>query len=364
MDPGGLKDGPNVYSYCSNNPVVRSDTKGMQGEPAEKQKKAEQPTSLEGRSKETTDQAASSFAEFIKQYAEANQKAMDKIVQEIQYQQALRGKDFKEVSPGHFVLKQPSLKQEAADLYNRQLISRDKNAIRLHVDPVEGTTLGFDFQIGGSGVGLATDKPKGSFDALQLTLLPMSRNLELIPLYNRYGLDISLFKEPASQVQVQRQPKDTGKGWETHTTLGGTVDVFNLSIDPLGFEAALTGSGGYDFTGQNVAITAVLGIKYTLFENVKVPIFGTLGTNKGRSMQESGSRETSQQRRVRPAVSAGLAGAADCFSSGTRCRRRRKRNKPEECARPALRSQASERTLGVRRGGAEVGFKSISHYEP
>jgi len=32
-DPGGLKDGPNVFSYVGNNPVMRSDPTGLQGQP-------------------------------------------------------------------------------------------------------------------------------------------------------------------------------------------------------------------------------------------------------------------------------------------------------------------------------------------
>jgi hypothetical protein len=62
--------------------------------------------------------------------------------------------------------------------------------------------------------------------------------------------------------------------------VGATVDLFNLSYDPV--EVALTGSGGYDTTGHNVALTGVLGLKYTLAENVKLPILGAFGTNKVR----------------------------------------------------------------------------------
>jgi hypothetical protein len=157
-------------------------------------------------------------------------------------------------------------------------IAADKNRIRLHVeDQPEDVTLGIDVQTGISGVGLGTDSSKFSVDALQVTLLP--RNFELIPLYYRKdSWDISLLKEPGLQFQLQPQPKDKGKDWETHVTLGVGVDLFNASIDP--FEVALSGGAGYDFIGGNVAVTGSLGVKLTLAENLKVPILGAFGTNK------------------------------------------------------------------------------------
>jgi hypothetical protein len=56
--------------------------------------------------------------------------------------------------------------------------------------------------------------------------------------------------------------------------LGATVDVLNISKGR--FEAAITASGGYDFTGGNFAFTGVLGAKYTLVDNLRLPVISPL----------------------------------------------------------------------------------------
>jgi hypothetical protein len=160
---------------------------------------------------------------------------------------------------------------------SKELLEKTQKAIDSKLDAV---TPGADVQIGGSYVGILTKQAKGSFDAFQLTLMP--RNLELIPLYKSAKLDIALFKEPGVQLTVQQQPKDTGSGSDVHTSLGGTVDVFNISSDPKGIEGALTLSAGYDTFSKDVAVTGVLGLKYTLKENASLPFIGRFGTNKVR----------------------------------------------------------------------------------
>jgi RHS repeat-associated protein len=289
-DPIEISDGPNLYRYVSNNPISLFDKTGNQGTRAS----GDDPPLPPGNN------------EAMKQKLQDTIKTAQKHIDAIEQERAPLLKEQVELVETLHAMdpKDPKLKEERVKLqaqidanakkliFLSELRDRERNVIaeskevlakigeQEEASKLEPTTLGIDLQTGGSAVGLATDNTKGSWDALQVTLLP--RNLELIPLYKDANLDIALLKEPGGQVQLQQQPKDAGSGSETHTTLGATVDVFNISSDPKGIEGALTVSAGYDFTGKNVAITGVLGLKYTLAENVRVPIFGRFGTNKVR----------------------------------------------------------------------------------
>ncbi len=268
-DPTGIKDGPNVYAYCSDNPINLADARGTQGTEPD----AENAQRIEDAQKffEALGKAAEAA---VKDYVEALQKAEAAVAAEAQQEKS----DFKETSPGHFELTGPSEKQQATDLANAEDIAAARNRLRLQ--PIPGpdpTTLGIDTQIGGSAVGLGADHPKGSFDYLQLTVLP--RNFETFPIYfEKDGFDIGAFKEWGAQLQLQDQPNDpkpttpgqpTGKsqspGWQTHVTTGITVDVLNVSYDPV--EVAITANAGYDFTGGNFTFTGVLGGKVTLWDS-------------------------------------------------------------------------------------------------
>jgi RHS repeat-associated protein len=244
-DPSGLADGYNLYSYTRDNPIRLTDPGGRQSQGELHQT---------GRSQPTPEQQAAADMASKNAY----------------------GGPWRSSPPETFPSPQYSRtpEQAAADkAYGDWLESHDAygNPRRLTLAPMappkvepppppppppwpspppqpaaegrDAVTVGVDTQAGASAVGLSKSS-KPSADALQVTLLP--RNLEVIPLYYKPdGLDIALLKEPGAQVQVQQQPQDKGKGWETHTTVSGTVDAFNLSVDP--FEVALTGTGGLRF---------------------------------------------------------------------------------------------------------------------
>jgi hypothetical protein len=112
---------------------------------------------------------------------------------------------------------------------------------------------------------------------VQVTIL--DRNLEIIPIYYGKGWDISALKEPGVQVQVQEQPKDTGPGWDTHVSVGVTIDVLNVSRGR--WEVAITGSAGYDFT-DGASVTGGIGGKVTLHESdrFKVRLYAGVAAEK------------------------------------------------------------------------------------
>jgi RHS repeat-associated protein len=272
-DPTGIKDGPNVYAYCSDNPVKLADARGTQGADPD-----EQSTQEVQEYQKFFDLIGKAVEAAVKDYLEAQRKAEAKTATEAQQEKS----DFKETSPGRSVLTGPTEKQKAAALANEEQIAAARN--RLRNQPIPGpdpTTLGVDTQVGGSAVGIRTDNPKGSVDYLQLTVLP--RNFETIPIFfEKDGFDIAAFKEWGIQLPFQYQPKDEtpgepktkNPGWQTHFTPGITTDVFNVSYDPIEF--AITGNAGYDVAGGNFAFTGVLGGKLTLWDSQKLSdAFGT-----------------------------------------------------------------------------------------
>ena len=106
---------------------------------------------------------------------------------------------------------------------------------------------------------------------MQVTILP--RNYEIVPIYYGHDWDIAALKEPGIQVQVQEQPNDAGTAWDAHVSIGGSVDVLNISHGR--WEVAITGGGGYDFTTGTASLTAGLGGKVTLhdFGRVKLRLY-------------------------------------------------------------------------------------------
>jgi RHS repeat-associated protein len=284
----GISDGPNLYSYVNNNPLTFVDKTGSEGakgnlDPVPAGDTAGMKAKLQG----TIDNAQKNIAELEKESAPLRQEQAELVVSQMDLdpkdpkQKAQLDKIQTQIAANATKLKtfsdRTEREQKVIDESKELLAAILKKEEDSKLDP---TTPGTDLQTGGSGVGVFTKHPKGSWDVFQVTLLP--RNFELIPLYKSALLDIALFKEPGVQLTVQQQPKDTGPGYETHTTVGGTVDVFNISSDAKRIEGALTFSGGYDTLGKNVAFTGVLGLKYTLTENARIPIIGRFGTNKVR----------------------------------------------------------------------------------
>jgi RHS repeat-associated protein len=282
-DPIGIGDGLNLYRYVSNNPLNLVDRTGNEGTGAD------HPPAVTAEEMKSKQQGMISDAQ--KNVAELQKESGQLQVEQFDLVNARNSLD-------------PGQKAEAAELqkkidangavltslYHRteefqQIIADSQKVLddiakaeeAKKLDPV---TPGADQQSGVSGVGLGTSGRKFSWDYYQLTLLP--RNLEIIPVYkNGDELDVAFLKEPGLQLTQQYQPDDSGKGWSTHTTVGGTIDLFNISSDNTGTEGAVTASVGYDSTGHNVAFTGVVGVKQTLTENRDLPIVGK-GTNKVR----------------------------------------------------------------------------------
>jgi RHS repeat-associated protein len=279
-DPKDFVDGPNLYAYVKNNPLLLVDETGKQGA-----KTVDPPQDSEAAAKQRL-QATIDAAQ--KEYDELNAKFIPLEVEQSQLvwdrdklgpdQKEERAKLQAQIDANSIDLKLLFTRMEV----EKGIIDYSKAVLAEYDKPaeLEPTAFGIDLQSGGSRVGLFTAKPKSSFDAFQVTFLP--RNFEAVPLYNKKGVDVSLFKEPGVQLQLQNQPKDTGPGTETHRTLGATVDAFNVSADYLGLEGALTVTGGYDFTGHNLPFTAVLGGKYTLLDDVRLPLLGPIGGSKVR----------------------------------------------------------------------------------
>jgi RHS repeat-associated protein len=269
-DPKGLTGSANLYMYCSDNPIVYTDTEGTDDDDkttAPTDKKPDYIISIENYFTKTLKLNADTEAAIAKIQAEAEAKIAE-------LQKEIDALPFKETEPGHLELKKPSVKQELDDLANAELIAAGKNKIKLadHDDPRDPETLGFDIQSGISGVGLGKNA-KFSGDYLQVTVLP--RNLEIIPLYNRYDLDIALLKEPGAQYgkQTQSNKKD---GTETLNTVGASVDLFNLTYDD-NLEVAATTAVGYNEEHGAVSLTGSIGAKYTIWNQLpvsKVPILG------------------------------------------------------------------------------------------
>jgi len=289
-DPIGISDGPNLYSYVSNNPIASVDKTGKEGSGNLDPLPPGSTAAMKQKLQATIDNVQKEISAMDKENAPLRQEQANLVValsaldskdpknkeerQKLQQQIDANGVKL------NAVWKRTEKLQKIADESKALLddIKKQEEEAR----KLEPTTFGIDQQTGGSYVGISADHPKGSGDFYQLTLLP--RNLELIPIYKDATVDIALLKEPAPQLQLQEQKKDTGPGTETHTTLGGTIDAFNISSDFIGLEGAVTVSAGYDFTGKNVAINTVIGFKYTLLENQAIPILGPLiggiGTTK------------------------------------------------------------------------------------
>jgi RHS repeat-associated protein len=276
-DPTGVKDGPNVYAYCHDNPVILHDTSGTQGDACGVEDEDQQVC------REVPCPAASVELPPAKPAAPPEKPDAPEDPADIGAPPNESAKDYvtrREELQRRVEANRIELKKLEVAIKNLELIAGDKNRLRFPViDPdtiPENVTLGIDQQIGGSGVGLGTKDQKGSFDAYQITILP--RNAEFKNLYYRKdSWDVALFKEPGLQYTHQLQPGDSGK-LEEHNTLGATVDVFNASVGRG--EVAITTGVGYDFNAKNLAGTFVLGGKFTLFENLKIPIIGRFGTNK------------------------------------------------------------------------------------
>jgi RHS repeat-associated protein len=287
-DPTGIKDGPNVYAYCSDNPIMLMDPRGTDGKTPQEKPPEPDPERI---FKEVVEEAAKATKAAIEDYLKAQEKARKEVAEEAKKQreeaeeQERKKSELVETSPGTFRRAGPTPKQLETQVLNEMIIKAGEDAIKAARTP-DPITVGVDLQSGISGVGFGTDTKKFSADAFQITLLP--RNLEIVPLYFwKDSWDISLLKEPAPQLQLQDQPKDKGKGWEVHTTAGISVDLLNVSNDPLEF--ALTAGAGYDFTGRNFAFTGSLGVKYTIVENLPIPIIGPFGTNKLRAYAGAGA---------------------------------------------------------------------------
>jgi RHS repeat-associated protein len=301
-DPVGVTDGPNLYAYCRDNPVILHDTSGTQGDACgvddeDQQVCREVPCpamSVEPPALCTAPPAAKAAAGKAAGAAPAVPAAKPAAPPEkpdTPEDPADIGAPPDESAADHVKRREElqrsaeatrlELKKLESEVKNLELIAAAKNRLRVPViDPdtiPEDVTLGIDLQTGGSAVGLGTKDRKGSFDAYQITILP--RNAELFNLYysKKNSWDIALFKEPGLQYSRQLQPGDTGK-LEEHNTLGASVDVFNLTKGRG--EVAITTGLGYDFNSKNLAGTFVLGGKFTLFKNLNIPIIGRFGTNQ------------------------------------------------------------------------------------
>jgi len=292
-DPAGGKDGPNLYTYCGDNPVILHDTSGLQGEACGVEDEDQQmsretdcpasnmsvappalSTPTPGAKAAAPKAAAPPDAKPVEPSApedppeKTSEQTADEILELQRKLEALR----------------VELKLEDVRNWNNEIIAADRNRLRFPVidpDAPDPIALGFDWQTGVSGTGLGTKTAKPSVDALQLTIL--ARNLEILPVYfKKDSWDIAFLKEPGLQVTRQYQPPDSpGRGpyrLDEHTTFGATVDVFNVSYDPA--EGAITAATGYDVNAKTLATTFVLGGKLTLAENVRLPILGAFGTNK------------------------------------------------------------------------------------
>jgi RHS repeat-associated protein len=298
-DPEGAKDGPNLYSYCRDNPVKLHDPNGTQGKDPQaaeadaraagpKEPAPAAPPAAKGApdAKAAPDAAAPPAAPLeLKEdisdlLAPPNESSADWVkrhLANLERKEALR----------------LELRKLDVEIQNSELIAADKNRLRNPIiDPdsiPDETTLGIDLQIGGSYVGAGTKDAKGSFDAFQGTIL--ARNFELIPLYyKKDSWDVALFKEPGAQYTHQRQPSDTGSGLAPHNTLGGTVDAINVSYKRG--EVAITPSVGYDFNAKNLGATFVFGGKFTLWQNksesFKVRLYGGVGVEVDKSWDPKG----------------------------------------------------------------------------
>ena len=272
-DPTGIADGVNLYTYVNDRSTSLVDKTGHQGTTPDDSNKPQDLAAVKNKVEKTIAAATDVINQIEKEDAPLRQEQGNLIVSLRDLQgpekKAERDKVQQKIDANAVKLKESAgriEKQQTIIAESKQTLKKITEAeAQAEKDKRDPVTPGIDTQIGGSGVGIGTKHFKGSVDFYQITLLP--RNLELIPLYYHNGLDIAVLKEPGVQYSAQQQPEDTGKGWETHNTVAATVDLFNLSYDPKGIEVAVTGSGGYDFTGGNVAITGVLGLKYTLKEN-------------------------------------------------------------------------------------------------
>jgi RHS repeat-associated protein len=259
-DPAGIREGTNVYAYCHGMPIGMNDPLGAQATTGGQEKQSE----------DSQKQAQSGDAEL--------REIIQKNIRD----------DFVKWSQ-HL-----AEKKEVGEDSTRTKILVDQNYLRMRTDPRERVKIGGDLAVGGSVVGLGTSSAKGSFDALQITLLP--RNWEIIPLFfEKEGLDISALKEPGISAQEQAQPGDpsskgqgrqaspggTSSRWEHHVSVSIGADLLNFSTDQ--WEFAVSGTGSYEFTdGGKVAITPAVGGKLTIFstgsdDQAKVRLFVITG---------------------------------------------------------------------------------------
>lgn len=295
-DPIGIVDGLDLYVYVSNNPVRLMDKSGHEGTPKNDATGAQSPPTTKEKVKSFIADEEALLHKIDVENAPLRQEQAELVVSLLW--------DFRgDLTPDKKTEKdkiESKIKENAEKLKavqekvekHQKMLDESKEMLKQieeeeKLNTRDDVTFGVDTQSGVSWVGAGNTAPgtakvgKFSWDVVQVTLLP--RNWEIIPLHYYHKLDIALLKEPGVQVTVQRQPNDPGTpGWSTHTTVGGTVDLFNISHDPSGWEGAVTVSGGYDFTGKNLSLTATAGFKKTLWENAKLPIIGRFGTNKGR----------------------------------------------------------------------------------
>ncbi|PSL45406.1 RHS repeat-associated protein [Chitinophaga niastensis] len=269
-DPIGIKDGLNIYVYSHNNPTRFIDPTGHDGKDTKPE--LTPPDSLKPSPEHANDPlyiAGSNLviAEWRNKMAELQAK-IDQL--KADFDQTV--KDAIAKSPSARKLRDEAAMKDQKDKLQRE----EKEMVR-----PESVHFGIDAQIGASVTGLGSKAgPKWSFDALSLTLLP--RNLG-VQLFLSKDLDIKAFKEIAPQLLIQRQPKDSGRGTETHIVINPvTIDLLNVSTGR--WEFAVGGIAGYDATSGNLAFTGTTGAKFTLHKSdtVSLPILGIFGPGKAR----------------------------------------------------------------------------------
>jgi len=289
-DPTGHGASPNLYAYCRGNPLVFTDVSGTQEQTADQQKATDQkpadPATKSG-GKPASPPKTSGQVQWDAAMAGLEQNAKEAVALIEEWRQSGLDLDLKvalqwvqQLHPEQKLMIDAAARALETEAENSIILAAGRAHMRNQVfDQPDPATLGIDAQIGGSGVGLGTSGAKGSFDALQVTVLPRNWALARLTYSKADDLDISVVKEPGIQVGTQVQSADT-KTWESHVSAGVSTDLINFSYGKL--EVALTGAAVVDvqLTGLppkvgwagTLAFTGVLGAKYDLVGDSRVKL--------------------------------------------------------------------------------------------